>query len=268
MHVFYSILIIPLLIWGSNQQKAGEASLTLLKEGSAITEASGTLIRLHKNDVIRFKIDPIDKKRAANSLILLPNKRLEEVEIILKENDDAEFLISGDVYLYENENYLLISEVLLIESFAPRDHPTFEPIDPNAESLPEGMDDDSIDDIVRDLEEAVGPIVKSVRLSKKFPQKNGQEEKRKTRINSRRCLLSRNGVGAWTASFISGDSKINEAPCIILPGEEFAQLTKWASKNDVMTPVLLTGKLTNYHGHSFLVLDYWRKVHQTDHLPF
>jgi len=268
MHVFYPIFIIPLLIWGSNEQKTDVAPVALLKEGSVITEASGTMVRLHKNDVILFQIDSTDKKDGTNSLVVLPNKRLEEIELALQEDENSDFLISGDVYLYKNENYLLISGALLVESFAPRNNPTFEPINPNAESLPEGMDDDSIDDIVRELEEAVGPIVKSIRLSKKFPKKNGMKEKSKTRINSRRCLLSRSSEGAWIANFVSVDSKTNETPCIILPGEEFARLTKWAGGNDSTTPVLLTGKITNYHGHSFLVLDYWRKVHQTDHLPF
>ena len=48
--------------------------------------------------------------------------------------------------------------------------------------------------------------------------------------------------------------------------QALAEPTAWASKQDVATPFLLTGEFMNYHGHGFLVLKSWRRVHTSDHL--
>ena len=238
---------------------------SVLREGMSIIQAHATLHREHPSLPVRIEITS-ESGKTLDSLIVLPNLRLQEMESIQKEDPEAIFSITGNIYSCLDENYILLREVLLLQEFAKRNHPEFAPIDPNAESLPVDAGTDSIADIIRDLEDSVGPLVKSIRGAAESPLKVGYVPKEGSRIQSRRCHLVRNEDGAWVALFVADSMGLSDPPATILPGRKFQQLTTWISKQHTSTPVLLTGELLTYHGHSFLVLKSWRRVHQTDHL--
>ena len=254
------------LAWTCVVEASQEPRGSLLKEGSVIHEAKCVLLKGDKNTPMRIAIDGDDG--ASHSFIALPSKRLEEIEQTLVETPDAQFQVTGKVYTYNNEQYLLLREALKLSDFSERDHPSFTPIHPDAEELPKDASSDSIDDIVRDLERSTGSLVKSIRSAANHPIEVSDEVKEGRRVHARRCFLRRNNEGAWIAVFVADATGLSDPPCTVLPSERFKQLTTWASQSPPSTPVLLTGELTNYYGHSFLILDGWRKVHTTDKLPY
>ncbi len=260
----HAVTLVMLMTCGvvSAQQRAG----TLLKEGTVIHEASCVVVKEDKDGPLTVVIDSTDDS-PNHSLIVLPNKRLEEIEQTLLETPDARFQMTGKVYTYDNKQYILLREALLLSDFSEREHPSFTPIHPEAEALPDDASSDSIDDIVRDLERSTGSLVKSIRNAAKNPIEVSDEVKEGRRVHARRCFLRRNNKGAWIAVFVSDATGLSDPPCTVLPSERFNALTKWARNAEPSTPVLLTGEMTNYYGHSFLILDGWRKVHTTDKLP-
>ena len=161
---------------------------------------------------------------------------------------------------------MLLRESLLLQDFAERNHPDFVPIDPNATTLPENADKDSIADIVKELEMATGGLVKSIRSAAANPNEAQSVHQEGTRIRARRCHLVRNKQGAWVAVFVSDASGLSDPPATVLPSKAFQGLVRFAASQPPLTPVLLTGELMTYHGHSFLVLKSWRRVHKTDRL--
>lgn len=242
---------------------AESSNVPLMREGTTIVQATASLIKQDSNLPIRLEIQG---ENQVDSLIVLPNQRLQEMESVIEHDPHALFSAIGQVYTYGNENYILLREVLQLTDFAIRNHPEFVPIDPNAESLPENASDHSVADIVRELEEAVGPLVRSIRGATENPKDLNGVQKEGTRIQSRRCHIVRNDAGAWVAVFGSDAYGLRDPPATVLPSRQFQSLTNWISTQNMSTPVLLTGELMLYHGHSFLLLKSWRRVHNTSHI--
>jgi hypothetical protein len=238
----------------------------LLREGTKIYEATGALSRESANSPLLITIEQ-EGGGISNTLIMLPNERLAEMEAVTLENNNSQFRFSGEVFAYGSQNFLLVRSVVSIGNHASRNHPTVVPIDPNAQELNEEDFEDSVEDIFRELEEATGSLVSSIRNAAENPIKSNERFVEGTLIIARRCHLVRNKSGAWIAVFVSDFSGLSDPPCTILPSMEFKTLTDWASSQDPSSPVLLTGELLQYHGHAYLSLHGWRPAHKTDHLP-
>lgn len=262
-----NVLIVLILTLPSVAAQQGTGvRVPLLREGTRVIEASGQLHR--ESDEHPFVIQiPLQKEggRLIDQFIVLPNRRLAEMEAASAEFPNRSFQVSGDIFAYGDQNYLLVREALSLGEHAERIHPTSIPILPNEESLDADDFDDSIADIVDDLEQATGSLVRSIRSAANNPVET-DTIKEGSRISSRRCHLVRNTSGAWVAVFVADSTGLSDPPCTVLPSASFAELTAWASKNDPSTPVLLSGEILNYHGHGFLLVHSWRPVHQTDHL--
>ena len=257
-------LLIPILtILTGTVNAADTAKNIALKEGTIVYETDGIITYKAESSffVLNIKIDSEQYE-----LIILPNKRLEEVENTIKKTPGVTFQVTGKVYTFENRHYVLLRDVLLKQDFSDRDHPSYIPIHPSATELPENATKDSINDIVRDLERATGSLMKSIR-DNAGSQKNSDGAVEGTRIHARRCYLKRNNHGSWFAVFVSDSTGLSDPPCTILPSEQFNKLIKWSKTKNYGTPVLLSGEYMNYYGHSFLVLNSWRVVHKTDSLP-
>jgi hypothetical protein len=238
----------------------------LLREGTKIYEATGTLTRASSTSPLSITINQ-EQGGISNTLIILPNERLAEMEAVSKNNSEGVFRFSGEVFVYGTQNFLLVRSVVSIGDHASRNHPKIVPIDPNIEKLREDDFEDSVEDIFQELQEATGSLVSSIRNAAENPIKNNEHFEEGARINARRCHVVRNKAGAWIAIFVSDFSGLSDPPCTIVPSMEFKSLTSWASNQDPSTPVLLTGEILRYHGHAFLSLHGWRPAHKTDQLP-
>ncbi len=260
------IVLILFLASFVHEQQTQKTRVPLLREGTKIIEANGNVRRLSNDHPIVIDIEnENDRDRAVDSFIILPNQRLAEMEAAAVEFPDRSFRISGDVFAYGDRNYILVREAVSLGDHAERNHPDFIPTNPNQEILQEEDFDDSVADIVKELEVATGSLVRSIRDAAKYPVEQSAVSEG-ARISARRCHLVRNNSGAWIAVFVSDSTGLRDPPCTILPSASFAELTSWASARDPSTPVLLSGELLSYHGHGFLLVHTWRPVHNTDHL--
>jgi len=248
-----------------NAQRVPEIKVPLVPEGTRIVDAAVQLARVSKGSPLMIEIDRGERKES-DYFYVLPNQRLAEMETANEKYPDSTFQILGDVYLYKSHNFILITEATRLVDHAKRTHPVTVPVDPNTEKITNEDYDDSIANIVKELEEATGSLSRSIRNAATFPNGGHNLVREGTKISARRCYLRRNEVGAWIAMFVADATGLSDPPCTILPGTQFERLTTWARSRDVATPVLLTGEFMNYHGHGFLVLASWRGVHKSDHL--
>jgi len=259
------ILFFSSICSAMNMQTVPVIKVPLLREGTRIVEASVRLIKSDESSAIMIEIDR-GRGRDADLLVVLPNRRLAEMEAVNEKDPNSTFRVVGDVFIYKNQNFLLVSEATQLVDHAERGHPVVVPVDPNAEQSTGEDYDDSVASIVKKLEEAAGSLVRSIRSAAAHPNKGNNNVREGTKITARRCFLNRIDAGAWIAVFLADSTGLSDPPCTILPGTQYERLTAWASARDVVTPVLLTGEIMNYHGHGFLVLKSWRRVHSSDHL--
>lgn len=262
MNVCLFIAVVTLQLFA---QSAPVERVPVIREGTKIAQAIGTLERDANTNALVIQLERNDSN--VNSLIVLPNRRLAEMEAVNEKNPDNKFRVSGDVYAYKNQNFLLIKEAVSLEEHAERNHPTAVPINPNKTTVEREDFDDSVADIVRDLEEATGSLVRSIRNAANNPVATKTIRREGARITARRCHLVRNDSGAWIAVFVSDATGLSDPPVTILPGSQFGSLIRSVRGKDQTIPVLLTGEILHYHGHGFLALHDWRAVHKTDHLP-
>ena len=259
--VIFALLLVSTSAIAQNQSKK---RVPLLREGTKVVEGVGTLGRESKQHPLVITI-PRNESSVVDTFIVLPNMRLSEMEETLQENPNSTFSVSGDVLAYGNHNYLLIREALLLQNHKERIHPTSVPVDPSQESLREEDYEDSIADIVDDLESSTGSLVRSIRTAAHNPREHITFVDG-SKVSSRRCHLVRNDSGAWIAVFVADSTGLSDPPCTLLPSTAFAELTKWMQSQNPSTPVLLSGELFQYYGHGYMVVHSWRAVHNTDHL--
>ncbi|HIB50353.1 MAG TPA: hypothetical protein EYO40_03565 [Phycisphaerales bacterium] len=259
-----SFTLILILIFPVFSQDSNKTRIPLLREGTKIIESVGKLTKESQLHPTVIEIPRADGK-TFDSCIVLPSLRLAEMEAEELEFPNSSFRITGDIYAYENQNYLLVREAVSLSDHADRSHPTFIPQNPNNEVVEKEDFDDSIADIVKELENATGSLVRSIRNASKNPVSESTIREG-ARISSRRCNLIRNDDGAWIAVFVSDSTGLSDPPCTVLPSSSFYKLTRWASTQNPSTPLLLSGEFLSYHGHGFLLVSAWRPVHHTDHL--
>lgn len=240
--------------------------IPLLREGTRILGATGTLTRANEKSPLVFEIER-EGGGKPTAIIVLPNRHLAEMEGAKTKNPELKFQISGDIFAYKNLNYLLVRKANTIEDHAQRDRQATVIMDPNFSDSDGGEFEGSLEDIIQQLEEATGPLMRSIRNAADNPVDDAEGPKEGDRITARRCHVVRNSLGAWVAVFVSDATGLADPPCTLLPGKQFDSLVKSVSKEESSTPVLLSGEIMKYHGHSFLALRAWRKVHKTDHLP-
>ncbi len=263
LKVFLIVGILATTLWG---QSVPVRRVPLLREGTRILEATGNLTRANEKSPLVFEIER-EGGGEPTSIIVLPNQHLAEMEGAKDKNPEIQFLISGDIFAFKNLNYLLVRKSVSVEKHPERDRQATAIADPNFPNPYGGTFEGSVEEIVQQLEEATGPLMRSIRNAANHPiiDQGGPEEGHL--ITARRCRVIRNSAGAWIAVFVSDSSGLADPPCTILPGKQFNSLVKTISNADPSTPVLVSGEILKYHGHSFLSLQAWRKVHKTDHLP-
>ncbi len=254
------LLVLPMI----HMRQAPKTWVPLLREGTRVVDGMGELSRESDNHPIVVELPRGDGK-TIDKFIVLPNQRLAEMEASTEEFPERSFRFSGDIYAYGDQNYLLIREVVSVGEHTERNHPTIVPKNPNEEVVEQEDFEDSIADIVSELEDATGSLVRSIRNASTHPISK-EVTKEGLRISSRRCHLVRNKHGAWVAVFVSDATGLSDPPCTVLPSSSFASLTRWSKTQEPSTPVLLSGEVLNYHGHGFLLVSSWRSVHKSDHL--
>jgi len=234
--------------------------ITLMREGSRIVDAEAALILINDGSPTKVRID------GGGELIVFPNARLAEMEGEASKKQHTKFRISGEVFTYDRGNFLLVRDVTAVGSFSPRNSPTVAPSSPDVDDDSRSSEEDSVESIIADLKEATGSLSRSIHNAATNPIKRSSTRTEGVRITNRRGHLVRNNGGAWVFVFVADATGLSDPPCTVLPSTASAKLFTYASKGGFTIPLLISGEVLTYHGHDFLLLRSWRRVHTADHL--
>ena len=240
-------------------------SITLLREGSRIIDANATLQLFHGCEPSTMLIE----HRWGNSvteMVVFPNQRLAEMEGEVARNSKTKFRVSGEVFTYDDGNFLLVREAVTLGASAKRESPKVQPTSPDSDDVVGEREDDSITSIVADLEAATGSLARSIRSAAENPVERVSPRDEGLRITNRRVHLVRSSHGAWVVVFVSDATGLSDPPCTVLPSTVSRKLFAYVRTRGLTAPVLVSGEVMTYHGHDFLILRSWQKVHGADHL--
>ena len=253
----------------------------LVPEGTIVVNAEGIMVRDERKPLWRFHLvgDSADTKKRTRDFVLLPSHLLEEME----EKADsvapeaARFNLTGEVFSYGRENWLLPQHVEWITSHSARNEATEEPADPSAGNSPP-VDDpgseeppgprdqgDSIADIVAELQQSVGPLRRSIDTGEdSTTELPGPSEGQI--LFSRRGRLGRGRTGAWVFVLDSDVSGLSDPSLILLPSRRLAALEHYAGHGWLGRPMLITGEVFTYRGRHFLQPSSWKFVRERPNL--
>ena len=239
----------------------------LMQEGSRIVDAISTLHPFDDSSPTTLRIEHIGVDEVSE-FVVFPNQRLAEMEAVAIRKPDSRFRVSGEVFTYDGGNFLLVREVALIDALPKRHSPTLRPRSPDIDRVDTTteVEEDSIASIVADLEAATGSLARSIRSAADNPVERPSSRAEGVRITNRRGHLVRNNHGAWVVVFVADATGLSDPPCTILPSTKSRRLFAFARKSGLTAPVLVSGEIVTFHGHDFLVLRSWRRVHTGDHL--
>lgn len=86
----------------------GESAPRLRREGEFLVQRRGRLIRSTDGAHILFVFEADAQNSPERPMIMMPCRMLESMEQIAADRgDDAEFILSGEVFVYRKHNYLL-----------------------------------------------------------------------------------------------------------------------------------------------------------------
>lgn len=275
------LLLTCLLIAGGVSTAFAADQAPLLPGGSFVREAEGRLDRNAPGQPWTFTIR---SGEADQVLTLLPSHLLEEIEVETADRagQSINFILSGQVLLYRNRNYLILEHVEMETGHAqrPGSQPTPDtPVNPpsteqGAENQgPDEVDDDpwgdepddfsmgdqgdSVAAIVAQLQQDVGPLKQSVDRSDELQTAaKGAEEG--NLLVSRRGRITRSNGGAWIVVFDADSRGLREPPMVLLPSTTLRSMEYWARATGMNRPVLISGQVYTYRGQHFLLPTAWR----------
>jgi hypothetical protein len=259
----------------------------LIPEGARIVDTSGSLERSQRHHAWVFA--PASPMPKGTQLLVMPSSGLEEMEESLTGSgaDAGQFIITGRIYQWQGENYLLPDVVQL-----PRRNPVAATDDAAATDLPtptadarEGGDawDDGgpgIDDvaaITRALHDSVGGVTPSLDQGGRDPSERPSPTTQSVEsilrgdrpsfsatieppaITHPPVLIARRGVfrqdahGAIVLILDAQETSAIETPLVLLPTTLHHRAHQLASAMNAPTPVLVTGEVVTYRSRRFLL---------------
>ena len=161
---------------GSDQDAMAVFRPILLREGSRLVEARGQLHRDADSGWWKLRVDStgLSTTKTTFDMTLLPSTMLSEMQHVAEStpNQQVEFEVTGEVYVYRGRNFLLpvhAPKLVSHEATAPATAASV-PTSTSAPTTtaPGGLTrgpikpGDSAQDIMRNLEKSIGPIAKNV----------------------------------------------------------------------------------------------------------
>ena len=217
----------------------------LMREGSRVEQVRGTVTRNPTTGLWQFTIPPRQGDGPALVLILMPCRLLEELEATVASAPDRDptFLMTGRVYLFRQQNYLLpVHPPQLVGSSIA-----------SVRRSPSVTDSDGqrAADIIRSLDREVGPVVPRAPAVETTVVEARPEG---TNIVERRGQVRRTRSGAYIFVFDADRFGLADPPLIMLPCELLDRFgpvdrgTRWREGS-----VLLTGEVLMYRGTRYVL---------------
>jgi hypothetical protein len=226
---------------------APPAAGALLREGSFILRTKGSLHRDADSGWWMFRTAPGDPHEQIGDLTLLPCALLENLEALAESAAQPQTLfdLTGQVFVYHGRNYLLPTHAPRLVAYTPPPPPL--PAEPAA--APPSADapgGESARTILRELEETVGPVLRSSRADQ--PSGPVTDSSRPalmppgTIILWRRGWLVREAGGAWSFVFEADASGLADPPMVVLPCLLLEEMERHVGRDDPEQAPLLGGR--------------------------
>ena len=226
--------------------RAAATPTPLLREGTFMVQAKGSLQRGEQPGVWVFRIARDDPSKEMFELTLLPCTLLASLEQLVESMPDEQivFDLTGQVFVYRGRNFLM---------------PTHAPrlVDYVAPSRPDDLDDraaaraDSAESILRDLDRAVGPLVHSPRRA--TADTTNQPIAPGTMVLWRHGWMVREPAGAWSFVFAADATGLSDPPMILLPCRMLEDMERHALRSSQDEPLLVSGRVTRYRGRNYML---------------
>ncbi|MHC5002359.1 MAG: hypothetical protein ACYTJ0_04480 [Planctomycetota bacterium] len=241
----------------SGQTSAATAPppIPLLREGSRLLNSAGRLQRDAATGWWTFFARPDAPGSAPIEFVMLPSRQLEQMEQILRSEpgSDVAFEVSGEVFVYRTRNFLLPTGSAQVIPTA--ETPAPPPPDPAA--APTG-DDDSVEAIMRELAEAVGPLQRRSDVELPVTVDTGPGPRGGTDLVWRRGRLRRTDRGAWVFVFDADAEGTADPPLIVMPCLLLERLEDYVARAGRTAPVLLSGRVYRYGNRSYVMPSVFR----------
>jgi hypothetical protein len=232
----------------------------LLREGLTVVEAHCTMRRNDEAGTWDLLIDPEHEWIGGYEMTLLPCSRLEEMVRAAQAAPDREvvFEVTGEIFVFRRRNYLLPIHAPQLNQRAREQEAVAEPattqqpeIEPAAERTP--VAGDRARSIMRDLEQAVGPLARTVAPAGRIAEEGGRPLMQEgTLLVSRRGQIRRDRQGAWLFIFDADTNGLADPSMAILPCMMLETIDLHARRGQ-NTPVLLSGPVYTYRGLNYLL---------------
>lgn len=224
----------------------------LLREGSVATQVRGRVTRSETTGRWHFEIDAPDSEVPVYSLILLPNIYLGEMQQVLTGAGGQEviFEITGEITVYDQENYLLTHAPPRVISHAmPRAPERERDLRPRSDR--EGQR--SAEELMREMRERAGETARRPEIEADTIARDERLAPEGTLILYRRVRLARGAGGAWRAVFEADASGQSDPPMTLLPCLLLERLEARARRTGGREPLLISGRVTSYNGRNYLL---------------
>ncbi|UCD75568.1 MAG: hypothetical protein JSV91_01360 [Phycisphaerales bacterium] len=261
----------------------------LLREGSHLVEVAGHMAKDATTGQWRFHVSRENSDAPGHVLTMLPSTILGEMVVIVDSSPQARvvFEATGEVFVYRGRNYFLPTHpprLLRHEDSERAPAPAPEDVSDagrNADQA-EGTADaagtgegDSVEDIMRRLDEAVGEIAppsapaaftdgaESTDRSRTSMTGGGgarQENllREGTVVLSRRGRLRRDSGGAWVFVFDADATGLADPPLTLLPCLLLERMENYVRRAGDNAPTLLSGHVYVYEGRNYLMPTVYR----------
>lgn len=290
---------------GADQDALADFRPPLLREGSRLVEARGRIRRDPSSGwwLLKVESDSPTAPAPAFELILLPGTLLSEMQHVAESttNQQVVFDVTGEVFVYRGRNFVMPTHAPKLishpstQAMAPASQgsraspPESVPATPApssrseapATSMPDPINPgDSAQDIMRHLEESIGPAPGHVAI--RATGADGAEYRGSTRasprptgagsttkgesagkaskllqegaaIISRRGQLTRDPSGGWRFVFDADATGLVDPPVRLLPCLLLEELENFARHNGSGAAILISGQVYLYGGRNFLL---------------
>jgi len=249
------------------QSKPAEAQRRwLLREGSVLVKARGTVDRDPATGWWQFTVRQEVDARVKQTLGLLPCSLLDEMVRVEESLPGREvvFELTGEIFVYRGHNFLLPTIApQLIEYSSANDaklQATEDAGDESVDATPVDTESssDSVEDIIGDLESAVGGLARSAMPTVDEADAPGPGEfntlvREQTMLLSRRGQVTRTTSGAWLFVFDADSQGLSDPPMILMPCLLLEHLEQRVWRSGASVPVLISGRTYIFDNRNYLL---------------
>lgn len=235
----------------------------LLREGSYIARSVGTVRLDEKRNEWIFVPEARDASGLEREFVILPNETLGETKRTLDLSPRAlRFEATGEVFIYQSRNYLLLSMVTPLVDALPANEERSDPAPPAARDATSVDEEQIAEELERRLAERIKAVPKAPMAGEtsdagdeSAPRGNADTGRRTAiRVQSRRGhLLRDSSTGGWRFVY-DGQPADNRDPSMpILPCLALERVENLVRLAESQAPLVVSGTTTTFEGRTYLL---------------